>query len=92
MYFFGGALDVTTVLIPLAIYVCLWRIFITNKSPRVMSLGLNNSTESCAPLISKRMSSPYLFLYFLISVSTFVLGVFVFRVFYLIEDLVDTWH
>jgi hypothetical protein len=89
----GGGVDLfdftigaMTIVFPILIFVCFWKIFITDKSPRVVSLGLKETNSPFEPLATKQIGSGLLLLYFLVSVSTFALGVFAFKVFNLIRD------
>ena len=91
----GGGVDLVdftvgamTIVFPILIFVCFWKIFITDKSPRVVSLGLKETNSPFVPLATKQIGSGLLFLYFLVSLSTFVLGVFAFKVFNLFHDFV----
>jgi hypothetical protein len=77
-----------TIAFPAVIFACLWRIFITDKSPRVIGLGLKGEASAFEPLATKQIASSQLFLYFLTSLSTFVLGVFAFKVSNLIHELI----
>jgi len=89
----GGGVDVVeftfgamAIAFPILIFVCFWRIFIADKSPRVISLGLKETTGPFDHLATRQIGSGLLLLYFLVSLSTFVLGVFAFKVFNLIRD------
>jgi len=75
-------------LLPALIFGCFWKIYVANKSPRVISLGLNEGSDAFEPLAIKQIRSSILFLYALVSLTTFVLGVFAARVFQMLQNYV----
>ena len=90
----GGVslIEATESLIPLLlpglIFACFWKIYVASKSPRVISLGLNEGSDAFEPLAIKQIRSSILFLYALVSLTTFVLGVFASRVFQMVQNYV----
>jgi len=66
-------------MIPAVIFACLWRICLTSKSPKVISLGLSDESEVFAPVATKQIETSVMFLYLLISVSTFTIGVLTYK-------------
>jgi len=65
-------------MIPAVMFACLWRICLT-KSPKVISLGLSDESEVFAPVATKQIETSVMFLYLLISVSTFTIGVLTYK-------------
>lgn len=59
----------------------------TNESPRVISLGLIDTSGTFTPALTQRTAPRFLILYFVVSASTFTIGVFVSRVFAILQDL-----
>lgn len=81
--FVHGTIELLTIIIPAAIVVVIWKLYVTNKRisrPRFSTLGLDDSLEegnrahSCAFRVSSRVN---LLIYGTTALVTFDLGCFV---------------
>jgi len=85
-------LDVGTLIlfiVPAAICVVLWKVFITNRTtPRgnVLSLGLDETSATHTELYGRKIPWRALLLYASVGVTTFQFGVFVYETFYAIQE------
>jgi hypothetical protein len=85
-------LDVETLIlfiVPAAIGVVLWKIFVTNRTtPRgnVLSLGLDETSATPTELYGSKIPWRALFLYASVGVTTFQFGVFIYETFYSIQE------
>jgi hypothetical protein len=82
--------------LPAAICVVLWKVFVTNRTtPRgnILSLGLDESSATYTELYGRRIPWQSILFYVLIGVATFKLGVFAFEAFgYVNEPLsMEPW-
>ena len=75
--------------VPISVFFCLWRVFITNNTPRVLSLDIHETCSSFVPKVSKQTSPGYLFCYFLTCATTFVLGLFVSKAFQVLQEILN---
>jgi len=90
VYIFLDDLGVLMVyLLPAAICVVLWKVFITNRTtPRgnVLSLGLDETSATPTELYGRKIPWKALFLYASVGVTTFQFGVFIYETFYSIQE------
>jgi len=78
------------VVLPAAICVVLWKVFVTNRTtPRgnILSLGLDESSATYTELYGRSLPWLALFLHALVGVATFKLGVLTFKAWSYILDL-----
>jgi hypothetical protein len=76
-------------ILPAAIAVVLWKVFVTNRTtPRgnVLSLGLDETSATDTELYGREIPWRALFLYAAVGVTTFEFGVFVYETFYSIQQ------
>ncbi|HEY0724832.1 MAG TPA: hypothetical protein VGD41_12750 [Pyrinomonadaceae bacterium] len=77
------------IVVPAAIGVVLWKVFVTNRTtPRgnVLSLGLDETSATPTELYGRKIPWRALFLYASVGVTTFQFGVFIYETFYSIQE------
>lgn len=88
--FVQGTIELLTVIIPAAIVLVIWQLYVTNRSlsrPRVSTLGLNDSIEdqTRSPSCVFRVSPVNLFIYATTALVAFDLG-------WLAVIMRESWH
>jgi hypothetical protein len=77
------------VVVPAAIGVVLWKVFVTNRTtPRgnVLSLGLDETSATPTELYGRKIPWRALLFYASVGVTTFQFGVFIYETFYSIQE------
>jgi uncharacterized membrane protein YagU involved in acid resistance len=80
-------------IVPAAICVVLWKVFVTNRTaPRgnVLQLGLNETSATPAELYGRKFPWRALFLHAAVGVATFEFGVFVYETYCSIQQWFST--
>jgi hypothetical protein len=76
-------------LVPAAIFVVLWKVFVTNRTtPRgnVLRLGLDETSATETELYGRKFPWRALFLHAAVGVTTFEFGVFVYQTYCSIQE------
>jgi hypothetical protein len=88
--FITGTYLLMWILIPASICMVAWRIFVTNRRPAVLSLGLNESSAETAFHSCKKFWRPSI-LQATTAIVTFGIGLLTFRAYEFLEELIDTF-
>jgi hypothetical protein len=86
--FLQDAAELMIYLVPPAIALVLWKVFVTTPRARVAVLGLVDSSASYAKSSGRRISAWVLYLF--TSILTFSLGAFVFDVYRYLTGLISS--
>jgi hypothetical protein len=76
-------------ILPAAICVVLWKVFVTNRTtPRgnVLALGLDETTATQTELYGRKIPWRSLFLYAAVGVTTFEFGVFIYQTYCQLQE------